>query len=487
MANASSKYLVVDGSNIATEGRTIPSLAQLESAVEEIRKELFDTDITVVVDATFAHRIDPSESERFEAAALRGEYVSPPAGAIGRGDAFLLRIAQKVNATVLSNDSFQEFHGEHPWLFETGRLLGATPVPGIGWIFVPRNPVRGPKSRVAVRDATRAKSLIVEAVAVAMAEATADDGAPATRRSRRRSGAEQAAPKTHEQTPAPRRPEAVNAPMPFISFIAEHPLGASVEGVVDSFTSHGAVIMVGDLRCYVPLAGLGTPPPRSARELLKKGSAQEFLVTALDPARRGIELALPGVAVVRGVPTEETVAGEVEMTKPARRRRAAEAKQEESSPAPSADLAATPRRAKKAAPARDAEKQAAKKQAGVARRPRAAASEEGRAPARRAGGKAAESPAQEAVTTTGPRKRAATTSLAAERAVARAPAKKAAPTRRAGASAPEKKTAAKRAAPRAPESDKDVATKATAAKKPSRRAPATLPEEGPRRSARSRS
>src|ERR1017187_1391627 len=140
------EHIVVDGSNIATEGRSLPSLKQLEEAVAELRRDHPDAEITVIVDATFAHRIDPAELPHFEEAVLRGEYVHPPAGAIGRGDAFLLRVAEKVDGTVLSNDSFQEFHGEHPWLFERGRLLGGTPVPGIGWIFRPRPPVRGPRS-----------------------------------------------------------------------------------------------------------------------------------------------------------------------------------------------------------------------------------------------------------------------------------------------------------------------------------------------------
>ncbi len=70
---------------------------------------------------------------------------------MGRGDAFILLIAKKMGAIVLSNDSFQEFHGEHPWLFDEGRLIGGKPVPGVGWIFTPRNPVRGPKSRAATK------------------------------------------------------------------------------------------------------------------------------------------------------------------------------------------------------------------------------------------------------------------------------------------------------------------------------------------------
>src|SRR6476661_10207160 len=150
------RQVVVDGSNIATEGRSLPSLAQLDEAVRAYVAEHSADTMIVVVDATFGHRIDPSERRTFEEAEAAGELVSPPAGAIGRGDRFLLQIADRTGATVLSNDSFQEFHGEYSWLFADGRLIGGKPVPGVGWIFTPRTPVRGPKSRVAVRDSRRA-------------------------------------------------------------------------------------------------------------------------------------------------------------------------------------------------------------------------------------------------------------------------------------------------------------------------------------------
>ncbi|HEY1827708.1 MAG TPA: hypothetical protein VGF87_06795 [Acidimicrobiales bacterium] len=150
-------HVVVDGSNLATEGRTLPSLKQLDEAVQAYALEDPDGKITVVVDASFEHRIDESEREILRQAMLNGEVVSPPAGAIGRGDAFVLRIAERTGAIVLSNDSFQEFHGEHPWLFDEGRLIGGKPVPGVGWIFTPRLPIRGPKSRAATEVAKAAK------------------------------------------------------------------------------------------------------------------------------------------------------------------------------------------------------------------------------------------------------------------------------------------------------------------------------------------
>src|SRR3954454_1544649 len=154
----SSRHVVVDGSNIATEGRSLPSLSQLDEAVREFLQENPGVTLTVVVDATFGHRIEDAERRAFEEAEAANEVVSPPAGAIGRGDAFLLRIADKVGGTVLSNDSFQEFHGEDGWLFEEDRLIGGKPVPGVGWILPPRTPVRGPKSREAVKQAKRKKA-----------------------------------------------------------------------------------------------------------------------------------------------------------------------------------------------------------------------------------------------------------------------------------------------------------------------------------------
>ena len=140
---------MVDGSNLATEARVLPSLAQLDESVKAFLAEEPNSEMIIVVDATFEHRIDKSERTRFKDAELAGELVTPPAGAIGRGDAFILKIAKRAGAVVLSNDSFQEFHAEHPWLFDEGRLIGGKPIPGVGWIFTARNPVRGPVSRAA--------------------------------------------------------------------------------------------------------------------------------------------------------------------------------------------------------------------------------------------------------------------------------------------------------------------------------------------------
>ncbi|MDE2281927.1 MAG: hypothetical protein KGJ92_04040 [Actinomycetales bacterium] len=143
--------VVIDGSNLATEGRTDPSLSQLDDAITAFREENPRAEIVVVVDASFGHRVASGERAHFKERELDGTIVTPPAGAIGRGDAFILKIADRISGVVLSNDSFQEFHAIYPWLFDEGRLVGGKPVPGVGWIFTPRLPVRGTKSARSVK------------------------------------------------------------------------------------------------------------------------------------------------------------------------------------------------------------------------------------------------------------------------------------------------------------------------------------------------
>ncbi len=398
---------------MATEGRTSPSLAQLNDAVRAFAAEDPAAIIIVVVDATFEHRVAEKEREKVRKAMLSGAIVSPPAGAIGRGDAFVLRIAERTGATVLSNDSFQEFHGEHPWLFDEGRLIGGKPVSGVGWFFTPRLPIRGAKSRAATAEAKAAsdpesapakaaelaraakkaakkgakatkaakkakkvgpvdtswpieptmpppgRAKVDPAFSSALEEATEEALHPEARQAKpaakkqgakkqgaKKQGAKKqvvarlAAPekaatakkdaggkhgekdqreqKTQkEQKEADRRteqarsgrsrnkkratpPPAVNEPLAFINFVAAYEVGSTIDGEVVSFTSHGAMVDVslpgpggGVLHCYIPLTGMGDPPPTKARQLFKKGEVRSFVLAGLDPPRRVAELAFP--------------------------------------------------------------------------------------------------------------------------------------------------------------------------------------------------
>jgi hypothetical protein len=314
--------LVIDGSNIATEGRSLPSLQQLDEAVRALLEERPHETWTVVVDATFGHRIESAEKQMYEEALAANELVTPPAGTIGRGDKFLLEIADRANATVFSNDSFQEFHGEYEWLFDEGRLVGGKPVPEVGWIFTARTPVRGPKSRMASRVASerrgRSSGSRGSRRVLTATEPLPMPTKPPPRVSRRQplsaasvSASAASPPETDDDiqaTPSPptSRPgrgsrsrqssssmQAVNEPLPFIEFIAEHGPGSVVKGEVVAFTSHGAFVQVGDVRCYLALKLMGDPAPRSARDVLPRGEVRDFVVHALDAPRRGIDLAMP--------------------------------------------------------------------------------------------------------------------------------------------------------------------------------------------------
>jgi len=304
-------HVVVDGSNIATEARSLPSLAQLDEAVKAFLAEFEVDKLSVIVDATFGHRIDASERAEFDQAIANGELVTPPAGAIGRGDAFVLQAANRVDAVILSNDSFQEFHGDYPWLFDEGRLMGGKPVPGVGWVFLLRTPVRGPASRKSQRDARRKQS----ETGATTGPSTRDQQPSRRRRSRGgRSANDGDAPRTTTDTDtntagndgdggsrsSRRRKRSrrggsgamVNEALPFIEFVAEHPVDSEVEGTVSEFSSHGAYVNVGEARCYLPLHAMGDPTPQRARDRVGIGEIHRFVVTQLDAPRRGIDVRL---------------------------------------------------------------------------------------------------------------------------------------------------------------------------------------------------
>jgi hypothetical protein len=335
MTNNDAHHVVVDGSNIAFEGRESPSLRQLDEAVRAFMKAHPHDVLTVVVDATFAHRIDAAERAELDAGIENGELVTPPAGAVGRGDAFVLEIAQRTGATVLSNDSFQEFHGEHDWLFDEGRLIGGKPIPDVGWVFVPRTPVRGPVSRRAVQDAKKGgpggggggrgrspggsgRSGPAPEKARPESEKSGrgrgrgrsgggtkpSAGSGAGRRSRSGRDRQAAGPAEDEgRSPAP-------APTgSFATFVQKHPLGSTVTGTVSSFASHGAHIDIDGVRCYLPLSAMADPAPNGAREVLSEGEELSLIVDGVNEQFENLDLAVPGLESPEAAAARESGAG----------------------------------------------------------------------------------------------------------------------------------------------------------------------------------
>ena len=308
--------VVVDGSNLATEGRSTPSLPQLRDAVASFLVEYPGAEMLVVVDATFGHRIVSSEQVAFKELEAAGDMVSPPAGSVGRGDAFILKIAERIGGVVLSNDSFQEFQIDHPWLFEEDRLIGGKPVPRVGWIFTPRVPVKGvarpaPVKKLAIvlpdgKKPTIGTTLTPKAAKAApkapkaaapkvtkKAEATE----PAAKGPAKKAPAKAPAKKPAASLPAAKRDRApVNSEALFSTFLTRFKLRSHLEGTVVGFTSHGAIIEVSmdgqPVQCYAPTTSLGDPAPARARDVLKRGSSHKFRFSAVDKDRRIAELSL---------------------------------------------------------------------------------------------------------------------------------------------------------------------------------------------------
>lgn len=364
------RHVVVDGSNIATEGRSKPSLKQLNEAVMAFMAENPKDTITVIVDATFGHRIERKEVAEFDEAIANNELVAPPAGTVGRGDAFVLMIAQKVGASILSNDSYQEFHGQYPWLFHEGRLIGGKPVPHVGWVFVNRTPVRGEKSRRA-----SAGKALPKVSAEAMKPMPVPKAPPPgvtlgkKKHTKTPSAASPAGAKHAVKEPAkaaPARtatPKTVNDVIPFLHFLEKHPIGSSVKGVVQSYSSHGAYVQIGDVLGYVPLRLMGDPPPRAARDVMSLGDQVSLEVVSVVASRRSIDLKPSVKRVSEGkTPEKKTPEKKVPEKKTATKKAAAESS---TAPAKATAKKVTAKKAtaKVAAPKKTATKTAPKKSA----------------------------------------------------------------------------------------------------------------------------
>ena len=488
-------HVVVDGSNLATEGRSMPSLAQLSEAVMSFMDENPNTEITVVVDATFGHRIDKKETKEFEEGISNNELVAPPAGAVGRGDAFVLGIADKAGSTVLSNDSFQEFHGEYEWLFDEGRLVGGKPVPHVGWVWVARTPVRGPVSRKATRGSGnsgstsgrgrsrggRGRSRQDEGAArVGSAEASGPMPVPkspppaAKKAAAKQAAAQESSTSSPRESDrqndrqsekrAPRGGDPVNELLPFLEFVEHHPVGTDVTGTVDSYSSHGAYITMGEeTRGYIPLRMMAEPTPRSAKSIMKVGESVEVVVVSFNGARRSIDCALPDMAdaAIAEAESEQDADAIIEAATEL-------ADEQPTKQAPAKKVAAKKVTAKKSAAKKAPAKKVAAKQTTATKTVAKQSAEKKSAAVRPSGGTVERIPAKKTPVKQAAPKQAAAAKTATKTATKTAP-KKAVAAKK----TPAKTAVAKKVTATKKPAAKKVAPKKALAKKPAAKKPAT--------------
>ena len=175
------------------------------------------------------------------------------------------------------------------------------------------------------------------------------------------------------KTPPPSvKAKMANELMPYLQFVEKHPVGSKVKAVVQSYAANGITALIGDISGYVPLRNMANPQPRSARDIFTLGDSVTLTVVGYTPARRSVDLAVPGVvdAVAKpsGKPSvakkaaPEKKAAVVKKSAPAKK--SAPVKKVVAAKAPAKKVAAV----KKAAPAKSPAKKVVAKKAPAKKR-----------------------------------------------------------------------------------------------------------------------
>jgi hypothetical protein len=94
-----------------------------------------------------------------------------------------------------------------------------------------------------------------------------------------------------------------NELMPYLQFVEKHPVGSKVKAVVESYAANGITALIGGISGYVPLRNMANPQPRSARDIFTIGDSATLTVVGYTPARRSVDLAVPGVVDAATKPT----------------------------------------------------------------------------------------------------------------------------------------------------------------------------------------
>ncbi len=107
-----SKKIVIDGSNVAYEERSHgkPRVSNIVRMRQELERLGYSP--TVIIDATLRHEID--DPEQLEGLLDSGAIFQAPAGA--EADYFVIETARKEDAIILSNDTFEPYVDEDPWV-----------------------------------------------------------------------------------------------------------------------------------------------------------------------------------------------------------------------------------------------------------------------------------------------------------------------------------------------------------------------------------
>jgi hypothetical protein len=85
----------------------------------------------------------------------------------------------------------------------------------------------------------------------------------------------------------------------FLSFVEKHKVGSRVKGVVESYSSHGAFVRIGEVIGYWPMRLMTSPQPRRPRDAASIGDKVELVVVGFTPSRRGIDIGVAELVKVK--------------------------------------------------------------------------------------------------------------------------------------------------------------------------------------------
>ena len=114
-----SGVVIVDGSNVAFHrvGKGKGRVKNIKIILKTLEKKGFD--VKIVIDASLRHRIDkPNELERL---IREGKVIQAPPGS--PADYFILKMAEDLNAIIVSNDMYRDWWKEFPWARGSGRIV----------------------------------------------------------------------------------------------------------------------------------------------------------------------------------------------------------------------------------------------------------------------------------------------------------------------------------------------------------------------------
>ncbi len=107
------KVAVVDGSNIAYTEMSAggkPKVSNIVAVCRDLRERGFKP--VVIVDASLRHVVD--DPDQLEGLMDDQDVRQAPSGT--QADYFVLEVADDLGAPVISNDGFDEYRDEYPWI-----------------------------------------------------------------------------------------------------------------------------------------------------------------------------------------------------------------------------------------------------------------------------------------------------------------------------------------------------------------------------------